>query len=242
MINEENDILERALAHNAPLVDCFYVLDGISNHTRTWTIIREYGCVGYYLDSNMPRPPYPRQPTDGYRQFLLEEAYEDWGHDNWFVLMHGDEVWTADPRSIVEGRDNDGWVFRLPFFVPLAEDGWDDTVHPLDQLHCSIGPGWPELRMFKGGPNVRYNPAQHFNVTPSGLGSIGYADAEILHYPYRSPAVQRARAAMHLKSGFDPDNYRHILDRDEVLWTPEMIAQRMRRPHCEQLRDTRVVA
>ena len=43
MINEENDILERTLAANAPLVDCVYVLDGTANHTSSWRAIRSHG-------------------------------------------------------------------------------------------------------------------------------------------------------------------------------------------------------
>ncbi len=77
--------------------------------------------------------------------------------------------------------------------------------------------------MFHGDPTVRFLESQHFNVTPTGLRSIGWCENPIRHYLYRSPEAQRARALQHLNSGFDPDNYRHILNGDAVYWTDAMI-------------------
>ncbi len=158
---------------------------------------------------------------DGWRQQLLECAYADHGPDNWFVLLHGDEMWTANPRDLA--GDADAYRFNLPFYFPRAGEPWDPDVHPLDQLAWSMGPGYPEFRMFRGGANVRYNRRQHFSVLPQGLRSFADSGATINHYPYRAPTVQRARAARHEETGFDPDNYRHILDRDAVFWTEDMI-------------------
>ncbi len=233
MVADEDDILDRTLEHNLGFVDWFYVLDGSKNPTRHGHMDWPFKCMGAYQDKDLPAG-YPEKPTDGYRQFLLQKAVADWGPDNWFVLLHGDEMWTADPRDIAT-RNADGFVFPLPFFFPREGEEWQDDVHPIDQLHWALGPGWPELRMFRGGPDVHYHSQQHFNVTPGGLHTLAHVDAPIFHYPYRSPEVQRARAERHQTTGFDPDNYQHITEGDNVYWTDEMIAAYRERPQFQNL-------
>ena len=229
MVNGENDILERTLAHNAEFVDAFYVLDGTRPHGESERICWQHPkCAGYTRDDQLP-DSYGSEPRDGWRQHLYEQASADHGPDNWFLLLHGDEVWTADPRDTVTGH-NDGFMFLLPFFFPRSGELWDYNVHPLDQLRWHLKPGFPEFRMFRGGRTVNYIPLQHHNTKPAGIHTIGYASAPILHYLYRSPEAQRARAQQHLATGFDIDNYRHVLDRDEVYWTDEMIDSYRSRP------------
>ncbi len=229
MVNGENDVLEETLAANAELVDAFYVLDGTVPNTVSERICLAHPkCAGYTRDQDLPAS-YPRNPVDGYRQHLYEQAVADHGFDNWFLLLHGDEVWTQDPRDhLIDGAD--GYMFLLPFFFPRAGETWDYTWPALDQLQWSLGPGFPEFRMFRGGPGVRFDKSQHFNVTPAGLTSMGAMPFPINHYLYRSPMSQRARAAQHVANGFDPDNYRHITDGDHVYWTDAMIEQRLNDP------------
>jgi hypothetical protein len=218
MIRGEDDVLERTLAHNAEFVDCFYVLDGTDPATTSYRICSAHPkCVGYTLDRELPRKRYGDRPRDGWRQHLYEQAVAAHGFDHWFLLLHGDEVWTALP---VNG-DADGYNFPLPMYFPRVGEPWDYTKHPLDQLRWHLGPGYKEFRMFRGGEKVRYDETQHFNVTPSGLHNIGYFAAPIRHYLYRSPESQRERA----QTSFDPDNYKHITDGDAVYWTDEMIEQ-----------------
>lgn len=221
----EDDILERTIGLNAEWVDCFYALDGTGSARDTLTAHPK--CWGYTTDA-MLSEGYPDKPCDGYRQHLYEQAVKDHGYDNAFVLLHGDEVWLRDPAEMIHGGSQ-GVVFPMPFFVPRAEEGWDDSAHALDQLRWLIGPGWPEFRAFRGSETVWFNRGQHFNTRPHGLERIFHmaGNPHVVHYPYRSPAVQRARAAMHLKTGFDPDNYKHIVDGDNVFWTDTMIEERV---------------
>ncbi len=180
-VAEEDDILERTLAHNLQYVDAHYVL--------------ERG---------------DRPDVDGSRQILLDQAYADHGTDHWFLLIHGDEMWTGLPAL---NTFHDGYNFQLPLHVPTRP--WDYTTHPIDQLTMTLGPGYEEFRMFRGGPKVRYDPRQHFNVQPAGLTSVGWAAEPIHHYPYRSPEQNALRA----RATWDPDNYRGVPD----VWTPEII-------------------
>jgi hypothetical protein len=224
MVSHENDILGRVLAEHSKIVDAFYVLDGTIPSDVSEAICRSFDkCAGYTTDSELPRPPYPELTTCGYRQWPYEQAVADHGTDNWFLELHGDEVWTFHPSEAITAHPGaDGFIFPLPFY--FSRDPWDDNRHPFDQLRWHMEPGWPEFRMFKGNPNVGFDPAQHFNTQPAGLHHVVHAGFPIKHYPYRSPTVQRERALVHQRTGFDPDNYQHILDGDQVVWTDEMIA------------------
>ena len=232
MIADEDDILERTLHHNAQFIDTFYVLDGSANQTRSALICSSHPKFGGYLSDDMlPKPPYTQKPRDGYRQALYARAVEEHGWDHWFLLLHGDEVWTGLPR--IPGYD--GFIFPLPFYFPREGESWDDEKHPLDQLHWNLSPGWPEFRMFRGNPQVHFKPEQHFNVTPYGLTRVAECFLPIKHYPYRSPRVQRFRAERHRLTGFDPDNYEHISGDEGTYWDDELIARAQRSAHFSKL-------
>jgi hypothetical protein len=229
MINGEDDVLEQTLAANCRFVDCFYVLDGTVPNDVSRRICEQHPkCWGYLTDNDLPHPRFPDRPVDGYRQAIYELAVAEHGHDNWFLLLHGDEMWTALPDDL---EAHDGFSFPLPFYFPRAGETWDYSIAPLEQLRWHLRPGYPEFRMFHGAPTVRFLESQHFNVTPNGLQNIGWCDAPIKHYLYRSPEAQRARAAQHTASGFDPDNYLHIVNGDAVYWTDAMI-DRYRQQGC----------
>lgn len=222
MINGEDDILERTLAANAELVDAVLALDGTMPNDVSYRICVDHPKVHWYsTDSGIDESRYGPIPRDGWRQHLYEQAAAMYGRDNWFLLLHGDEVWTGLPDNM---DDHDGFMFSLPVYFPRAGEPWNPDLHPLDQLKWHLGPGYREFRMFHGGADVNYDPQQHFNVTPSGIARIGGCDKPIRHYPYRAPSVQRERAARHEVTRFDPENYRHITDGDNVYWDDQQIS------------------
>lgn len=233
MIREENDILERVLAMNYEIYDVLYVLDGTVPSDVSYDICEATGKLcGFWTDAELPRPPYPEGTVCGYRGFIHDQAVSDFGPDHWFLELHGDEVWTFLPEDVIEAWPGyDGFGFRLPCYFP--RDEWKANVHPLDQLRWHLLPGWPEFRMYRGNPGVQWDPTQHFNTQPSGLSNIIWTPRVIKHYPYRSPEAQRARAAAHQQSGFDPSNYQHIVHDDEVVWTDAMIQRFMSEHHSE---------
>ncbi len=238
MVREENDILERVLELNDEIFDVLYVLDGTVPNNTSWRICNANPKIeGYWTDADLPRPPYPVGTVCGYRGFIYDQAVADLGWDHWFLELHGDEVWTSPPEDARDAHpDADGFIFHLPFYFPREK--WQDNVHPFDQLTWHMTPGWPEFRMFRGNPDVRFDPNQHFNTQPAGLHNVVTTDfLRIKHYPYRSPKVQRARAAVHQQTGFDPDNYRHVVERDEVYWTAEMIHGAICEHHTTVERD-----
>lgn len=231
MSSHEDDILADTLSANTEFVDCFYALDGTIPNTKSRQIITSHQkCAGYMTDAELDYGPVPR---DGWRQRLLELATAYHGSDHWFLLLHGDELWTGLPDL---NTDRDGFIFSLPCFFPREGEPWDDRP-PLEQLHWHLAPGAREFRMFRGGEGIAYDPDQHANVVPAGIERIGGCDKPIHHYLYRSPEVQRARALRHVETGFDPANYRHILERDAVYWTDEMIESEQRHDHYRELRS-----
>lgn len=234
MIDGEDDVLERVIAEHERIVDVFYVLDGTWPNDYSEMICKTSDkCGGYLTDRDLPRPRFPAQARDGSRQALLELAYAAHGHDNWFALLHGDEVWECDPREVIASPNGtDGFGFRLPFYFPRAGEPWREDVHPLDQLRWSLGPGFPEFRLFRGGPGVGFDPFQHSSTRPGGIESVQWTSDTIRHYLYRSPENQIARAERRRATGFDPANYEHISAEGGVYWTDEMIDDYRQKPHA----------
>ena len=234
MINGEDDVLERTLAANTEFVDCFYVLDGTLPNKTSRAICQAHAkCAGYITDADLlNHQRFPGRPVDGFRQAIYEMATGEHGHDHWFLLLHGDELWTGIPADLAHHQ---GFLFQLPLHFPRAGEEWDYSVHPLDQLRWHLAPGYPEFRMFHGGADVMWDPAQHHNVVPNGIARIGWCDHPIRHYLYRSPADQIERAARHQVTGFDPGNYQHILNGGHVYWTDEMIADYQQQPYFRDL-------
>lgn len=240
MTSGENDVLERTLTLNMRWLDRLYVLSGDQDADGAYAICdRVCGAklAGFFRDSDLP-DRFPQPVRDGARQHLHREAafhHMVVPDDHlWCLLIHGDEVWADDPRDLPTVYPHaDGFVFLLPLYFPREGEPWQPDLHPLDQLRWNVGPGWPEFRMFRHSDTVTYDPAQHFNVTPAGVRNIEHTSRVIRHYPFRSPTHQRDRAARHLHTGFDPDNYRHITDHDLVYWTDHHIAQQHPAHHHE---------
>ena len=220
MIADENDVLEHTLARNSTLVDAFYVLDGSEDHKTANEICWDFdNCAGYWRDEYLPKR-YPRETTDGCRQFIYNRAGAECGYDHWFLLLHGDEFWTFDPQEVIDrAPDADGFVFRLPFAFPRY---WDPAKSAADQLSEFMVPGWPEFRMFRGGHDVQFNPEVHFSVTPQGLHRIYQTEKQILHYLYRAPGVQYDRAAKRRR--WSPENWQELEARGP-FWDDHRISE-----------------
>jgi hypothetical protein len=235
----DNDILPDTLAHNTQWCDAIYSLSPMGDGAGP--IVAAADCDSVILYEEYLPVDFWLPVRDGIRGALLRAARIDYGDDNWYLLLHADEVVEDDPRDLPSiYPDADGFWFRLPVYVP--RDPWDDSKSAIDQMRWRLEPGWPEVRMFKDGPGVMYDPTQHFRTEPAGLRNILEADRDIGHYPYRSPDRQRAKAAQHMRTGFDPDNYRHIIERDEVVWSDEKIAEATQGKWYKRLVDTKGVA
>lgn len=191
----EDDILPESLAANARFFDDIYTLNGDPDATPD---------DHQFTDASLPRPPFPENTVDGYRQALLEQAVKDHGHGHLYVLLHADEMWTIDPRKVAAAHPfADGFVFRMPLCFNPGE--WDNERSPIAQMTACLRPGYPEFRVFRERPGVHFIPSQHFIVKPQGLTKIIDIADEVRHYPFRSAESQLQRAT----ATFDPDNYQH---------------------------------
>ena len=228
LVADENDILERVLAANLKFVDVFYVLDGtVPNRQSKRTCAHAAKCRGYWTDAELPRPPYPEGTVCGYRGFIYDKAVEDHGYDHWFVELHGDEIWTVHPNQVIEENPSaDGFIFPLPFYFPRADEPWDDKVHPLDQLHWHMTPGWPEFRLFRGNPNVHFSPTQHFNTQPSGLTNVVQVGHPLVFVPSDPGYVWSRRLSRQTWPRFWEPNpltstsYFSTVNGSDSLWAP----------------------
>lgn len=213
MIRDENDILNDTLAINARLVDVFYVLDGSKDAFIARDICAKFdNCARVFRDSGVV--------TDSSRQLLLDAAREDHGDNHWYLLLHGDELWTFDPSDVVDNHPAaEGFEFRLPFAFPRR---WDSQRTAFEQLTEFAGPGWPEFRMFRDQPGVHYVAGRHHECKPEGVDIVFRVEGHwILHYPYRSPQHQRERART--RRVWSPENYQHI-SAGGVFWNDDMLA------------------
>ena len=235
LVGHEDDILEATLTEHCKIVDAFYVLDGtVPNDVSKEICLSFDKCRSYHTDAELPRPPYPNGTTCGYRQWPLEQAQADVGFDHWFLELHADEVWTFHPSEVVaEYPDADGFIFPLPCYFPRTE--WDYNRPPLEQLKWSIGPGYPEFRMFKGHEGQAFDPNQHFDTIPSHVETIVTDSRPIKHYAYRSPRSQIEKSRMHDRTGFDPDNYANVRA-GKLIWDDALIARYQQQPIWRELR------
>lgn len=231
LVAEEDDILERILGEHEQIVDCFYALDGTPDNTYSRDLLTSSEkCAGYLTDAEIDGPV-----LCGMRKVIHDLAVADHGPDHWFLILHGDEVWPSSVEEITAADPSaDGFMFRLPFYIP--RDEWDYDRSALDQLRWRSEPGWPEFRLFHGAVGVAYRRDQYMNTQPHGLRKIAWAREPILHYPYRSPESQRARATARL----DPANYQHA-SAGRFYWTDEMIADALC-PHHSRFFEEELVA
>lgn len=224
-------ILKETLPRNEHTFDVLYALcftEEIADYLRPHpkcALAVSHEDVGYDLPA-----------TDGWRQAVYAPAAADHGTDNLFTLLNADEVWPFDPRSI-PGAQDDGervFMFRLPMFFTRHGEPWDETQPALDQLRWSFRPGWPEARMFHGGPTARFDPVRHYHCIPFPAGiPVVWTGLEIEHYPYRGPSDYAYKREA--SRSFSPANYGY----DSPFWTPEMIDRVLRHDsgHYSQIKE-----
>ena len=143
MIRDEQDMLAEALRNHVRFCDAIFVLDGTQGDTlRTFRDI----ClafpqvVGHWQDDEAG---YKLPLRDGARQFLLERARERFGLNHWYAILHGDEIWSEDPRPHCTPAQPDlhGIAVNLYHFFPhiSQRDTWSfhagDSIEALAQWY-----------------------------------------------------------------------------------------------------------
>jgi hypothetical protein len=217
LVRNENDVLEEVLEHHLRGVDHVFVLDGTTEGPeRSRAICQGRDRVTYFTEDALP-PEHPRPVRDGCRQFLMERARERFGHRGWFVWLHADELFVDRPADVVAACPPGLAAIEvrsLLCFVHRTQEPFrlDPGRSLREQIVWYAGPGWPEVRFLRNAPGLDLDLRQHQRLIPPGPQRVYRTRFKVLHYPYRDPAQQAARAHDRAEvTGFSPDTYRHVL-------------------------------
>jgi glycosyltransferase involved in cell wall biosynthesis len=207
MTYNEEFIIEEMMRANLPYFDKILVLDGSTD--RTPEILKSFDNVVHYLHDSDIVPK--RKITDGARQFLLEKAWEMYGHEGWFHLLHADEMVVDDPRVIAQRAEDQGaelvnW-HNLNFFLHSSQSPEDyDFNKSVQEQVVFYQPGGLEVRQFKNKPGIFYDLNQVYRVRPHGLKDKTLWDFPIYkHYVTYRPDQFEAKPYKGLKIVRDED-------------------------------------
>ena len=206
----ETDIIDEMMQSNRHAVDAVFVLDGSTDDTPKKLV--QYPEVHTILrDADVLETG--EKLRDYHRQVLLEAARATFGTGHWYTLMHGDEIFFDNPKTIIEQADKQGakrvnWA-AMQFFLHTSdktkyeqaditavnETKVNETKVNKTEFNKDVqtrvrwySPFWLEIRQFKDDPGVHYPVGQHGKVIPAGVGWKPYNRVPIFkHYPYRSP-------------------------------------------------------
>jgi hypothetical protein len=160
--------------------------------------------------------PFPIR--DGARFYLLEEVRKRYGVNNWIGVLHGDEMYTRDPRPFLKMIN----PYLMPvvmvrlchFFLHTTDRGkWSDIAgEPVeDRVTHYMWPGDWEKRFFYDTGKFQYDPACHGLVVPYASAFRKSLDNFVIkQYNYRTPEQMHARAAQRIGSNWQKNHYEHI--------------------------------
>ncbi len=200
MIRNENDILKEVLSEHSKFCDHIFILDGTNEEPeRSKDICLSFKNISYFTDKDLPAD-YPVPVRDGCRQFLLDKIRGKYGYEGWVAVLHGDEIFVDDPRSIIKkyhGLFDALTLDCLLYFIHKEQYPFklDPSRSLQEQILWHAGPGWPEARLFRNKKASDYkSPSAHCKVIPENL-LINYKTTfKIKHYTYRDAEQQAKRA------------------------------------------------
>ena len=217
MIRDEQDMLEEALRNHVRFCRALFILDGTQGDGQktSQAICQTFPqVVGYWEDHETG---YNLPLRDGARHFLLERARERFGLDQWYALLHGDEIWAEDPRPHLkrESPENDAILVDLYHFFPHVSerDTWAFSagVSIEAQAQWYMLPPIPENRLFWDSGAFNYVVERHSRTIPEGmLRQEGHL--VVKQYNYRTPEQAHQRAVSRKRELWQKNHYQHLLD------------------------------
>jgi hypothetical protein len=218
MIKDETDMLAEALRNHTVFCDAIYVLDGTEGplQAQSEAICRSFPQIkGYWCDTDTG---IARPLKDGARGVLLQHARTEQGHGHWYAVLHGDEIWSQDPRNLVaecpEGVH--ACSINLYHFFPHVSERktWNYVPNVTSIEACATHfmlPGILEHRLFYDTGAYDYDIGRHSRVVPMGL-DVFHTDFAVKQYNYRTPHQAHTRAVMRRDDAWQQNHYRHLID------------------------------
>jgi len=220
MIKNENDMLRETLNNLTKIYDRIFILDGTEPEEEFYKgnkILNEFEEVKLVLRDSETKGPFPLR--DGARKYLLERVREDYGKNNWIGVLHGDELYTKDPRLLLKNvnpKKAPVIKIRLCHFFLHSDDemNWGKLKnYPVEKrVTHYMWPGTPEDRLFYDNGKINYDPKKHKLVVPYGhhVKRIMMDDFIIKQYNYRNPEQMELRAKQRIESTWQNNHYGHI--------------------------------
>jgi len=223
MIRDEDDMLVEALSNHSRFCSAIFVLDGSEGEVqrRTEKICAACPEVQEYWRDTETKLPLPLR--DGARQFLLERARQSYGRGNWYAVLHGDELWSEDPRTHLDDvPDNcDAMAIRLYHFFPHTSERstWDYAPgHSIEQLATwYMEPPVCENRIFWDSGHGDYQATRHSRTIPMGL-KVWQSECVVKQYNYRTPGQATARAQQRKRDQWQERHYQHLLAGEDYFF------------------------
>lgn len=230
MIRDEQDVLEEALQNHTKFCDVIFVLDGTDGENKRISeeICRSFSKVhGYWTDDDTG---YAKPLRDGARQFLLERARGKFGANNWYVILHGDEIWGQDPRYFVDSKPSemDGISVDLYHFFPhdSERNSWDfkegiSSIETISKWYMS--PPITEHRLFYDSGEKNFTISRHSRVIPDEV-QLYHSGIVVKQYNYRSPQQAHKRAMQRRDSRWQYNHYQHLLDGPDSFFIETLVS------------------
>ena len=221
MIRNENDILKETLQNLVKVYDRIFILDGTEpdeEFLNSKQILEEFDEVKLILRDKDTPGPFPVR--DGARQYLLEMVRKRYGVNNWIGILHGDEVYTRDPRQFLRRINpelNPVVRVRVCHFFLHADDA--DNLEEIklipvqERVRHFMWPGTPEDRFFYDDGKCNYDPSRHSVVVPFTEFKYNYKPLDnfiIKQYNFRNPEQMARRASQRIESAWQKNHYEHI--------------------------------
>ena len=220
MIRNENDMLKETLTNITQIYDRIFVLDGTEpddDFLASKTILDGFDEIKLIIRDKDTPGPFPIR--DGARRYLLEKVREKYGINNWIGVLHGDELYSRDPRSILHKINPHITpviqVHLCHFFLHTTDkNNWENssTLPVEERVTYYMWPGTPEDRLFYDKGNFNYDPSRHSLVVPSMHlhERILLDDFIIKQYNYRNPEQMSNRASQRIMTSWQRNHYEHI--------------------------------
>jgi hypothetical protein len=225
LIKDEQDVLEETLSNHLKFCDMIFVLDGTIGTDRdiSYSICRDK-VYGYWTDEEVGRTI-----RDGSRQFLLDKARDVVGSNNWYVVLHGDEIWGSDPRPLMMDEHEIAYAVKFYHFFPHISQRscWEFGKKSIEKC-CEwyMVPPTPEVRIFFDA-GLNYDYSKHSRTVPIGL-RVEQSDLIVKSYNYRSPEQAHRRAVDRKITGWQTNHYAHLLDSADGFFVSSLAENNMK--------------